>query len=184
MRTDRKLAWNMASASGLVYAVATDVTERERVRELEVAKEASEAAGRAKDRFLAVLSHELRTPLNPILLGVTYLLESGEAPPSLRPTFEMIRRNVELEARLIDDLLDVTRILQNKLRLQFVEADAHALIRGAVEVCRGELEEKKLVLASYLSADHHAVRADQARLSQVFWNLIKNAVKFTPAGGA
>ena len=173
----------MASSAGLTYAVATDVTERERARELEVAKEASESAGRAKDKFLAVLSHELRTPLNPILLGVTYLLESGESPEALRPTFEMIRRNVELEARLIDDLLDVTRILQDKLRLQFAEADAHALIRRAVEICRGEIDEKKLVLVTHLSADHHHVKADGARLQQVFWNLIKNAVKFTPPGG-
>jgi PAS domain S-box-containing protein len=179
-----RLSWNMASSQGVTYAVASDVAERERARELEMAKEASEAAGRAKDRFLAVLSHELRTPLNPILLGVTYLLESGEAPASLRPTFEMIRRNVELEARLIDDLLDVTRILQGKLRLQLAEADAHAVLRRAVEVCRGEIDDKALVLALEFSADRHVVRADQARLQQVFWNLIKNAVKFTPDRGS
>jgi PAS domain S-box-containing protein len=180
----RRLAWNLASSQGTTYAVASDVTERERARELEVAKEASEAAGRAKDRFLAVLSHELRTPLNPILLGVTYLLESGETPASLRPTFEMIRRNVELEARLIDDLLDVSRILQDKLRLELAETDVHALLRRAMEVCRGEIDEKALVLATDLSADRHLVRADGSRLQQVFWNLIKNAVKFTPAGGS
>jgi PAS domain S-box-containing protein len=179
-----RLAWNLASSQGTTYAVASDVTERERARELEMAKEASEAAGRAKDRFLAVLSHELRTPLNPILLGVTYLLESGEAPASLRPTFEMIRRNVELEARLIDDLLDVTKILQDKLRLQLAEVDAHAVLRRGVEVCRGEIDEKKLLLVMDLSADRHTVQADGARLQQVFWNLIKNAVKFTPDGGS
>ncbi len=178
-----RLAWNLASAQGTTYAVASDVTERERARELEMAKEASEAAGRAKDRFLAVLSHELRTPLNPILLGVTYLLESGEAPASLRTTFEMIRRNVELEARLIDDLLDVTKILQDKLRLQIAECDAHSLLLRAIEVCRGEIDENALVLDMDLSADRHVVRADGARLQQVFWNLIKNAVKFTPKGG-
>ena len=95
----------------------------------------------------------------------------------------MIRRNVELEARLIDDLLDVTRILQDKLRLQLAEADAHDLIRRAVEICRGEIDEKKLRARDRTSrpADHH-VQADGARLQQVFWNLIKNAVKFTPAG--
>ncbi len=180
----RRLSWSVASSSGLVYAVATDVTERERAREMEVAKEASEAAGRAKDRFLAVLSHELRTPLNPILLGVTYLLESGDAPASLLPTFEMIRRNVELEARLIDDLLDVTRILQDKLRLRLAEADAHDLIRRAVEVCRGDIDGKGLALAMDLSADRHRLRADGSRLQQVFWNLIKNAVKFTAPGGS
>ncbi|HEY2159269.1 MAG TPA: ATP-binding protein [Isosphaeraceae bacterium] len=179
-----RLAWNLASSQGVTYAVASDVTERERARELEMAKEASEAAGRAKDRFLAVLSHELRTPLNPILLGVTYLLESGEAPGSLRPTFEMIRRNVELEARLIDDLLDVTKILQDKLRLQLADSDAHAVLGRAVEICRGDIDDKSLVLVLDLSADRHVVRADGARLQQVFWNLIKNAVKFTPAGGS
>jgi PAS domain S-box-containing protein len=178
-----RLAWNLASSTGLTYAVATDVTERERSRELEAAKEASEAAGRAKDRFLAVLSHELRTPLNPILLGVTYLLDSGEAPESLRPTFEMIRRNVELEAHLIDDLLDITRILQDKLQLRLAEADTHALIRRAVEVCRAEIDEKGLAIEADLAAGHRLVRADETRLQQVFWNLIKNAVKFTPSGG-
>ena len=181
--SSRRLSWRLASASGLTYGVAADVAERERARELEVAKEASEAAGRAKDRFLAVLSHELRTPLNPILLGVTYLLESGEAPESLRSTFDMIRRNVELEARLIDDLLDVTRILQDKLRLQPADADVHDLIRRAVEVCRGEVGEKGLALTTDLAARAHLARADGARLQQVFWNLIRNAVKFTPAGG-
>ncbi len=148
-----------------------------------MAKEASDAAGRAKDRFLAVLSHELRTPLNPILLGVTYVLESGEAPAALRPTFDMIRRNVELEARLIDDLLDVTRILQDKLRLELADVDAHAVLRRALEVCRGDIDEKALLLETDLSAGRHVVRADGSRLQQVFWNLIKNAVKFTPAGG-
>ena len=104
-------------------------------------------------------------------------------PEHLRPTFEVIRNNLELEARLIDDLLDVMRIIRGKLPYQFKVVDAHAQILRAVEICRSEAEVKTLRLETHLDATQHHVIADAARLQQVLWNLIKNAVKFTPQGG-
>jgi signal transduction histidine kinase/CheY-like chemotaxis protein len=136
-------------------------------------------AGLAKDRFLAVLSHELRTPLTPVLLAVSAILD-GDAP-SDRPTLEMVRRNVELETRLIDDLLDVARIGRGSLRIDLEILDAHEAIRRAVEICRETTAGLSVVLDLSPGACH--VRADPARLLQVLWNLIHNAAKFTPASG-
>ncbi|HEX8201732.1 MAG TPA: PAS domain S-box protein, partial [Isosphaeraceae bacterium] len=171
----------------LMRAVCDQVAialERQRLTS-EVRRRAQELAeaNAAKDHFLAVLSHELRTPLTPVLMAVSLLLDDPGLPPALRPTLVMARRNVELEARLIDDLLDVTRIAQGKLRLDRTVVDAHALIGHALEICRGELRAAGLRLEVDLAAARSYVRADPARLQQVFWNLIKNAVKFTPQGG-
>jgi PAS domain S-box-containing protein len=168
-----------------------DVTARKRVDEelrqakeaAEEAKEAAEEAGRAKDRFLATLSHELRTPLTPVLATISYVEMRPDLPAGLRQDLDSIRRNVELEARLIDDLLDVTRIGQGKLELHREVLDIHAALRAALEVCQGEVETKKLKVSLELWAEVHHVWADPARMQQVFWNLIKNAVKFTPAAG-
>ncbi len=156
---------------------------RERTAELALANQVLQAANNAKDQFLAVLSHELRTPLTPVLIGVTELLDDAATPASIRPFLEMARRNVELEARLIDDLLDVTRISQGKLRLNREVVDAHALIRQAIEICRGEITASGVDLDVELDAEDHFVDGDPARIQQVAWNLIKNAAKFTPKGG-
>ena len=162
-----------------------DVTERRRAEEaLRAAKEEAEAANQAKTQFLAVLSHELRTPLNPILLAASSMLERPPEPQEIRPTLEMIRQNVNLQARLIDDLLDVMRIVRGKMPLHWEVADGHRLIDQAVQVCRSEVLGKRLRLEAGLAAAHRHVNADPARLQQVFWNLIKNAVKFTPEGGS
>jgi signal transduction histidine kinase len=167
-----------------VGAIVIDITDRKRHnRELAQAKELAEAANRSKDRFLAVLSHELRTPLTPVLMAVQSLQEEGQTSPELRGLLSMIRRNVELEARLIDDLLDLTRIAKGKLQLHLETADAHELLCSALEICRGEIDAKRLSVTVELAAARHVVHADPARLQQVFWNLINNAVKFTPAGG-
>jgi PAS domain S-box-containing protein len=159
--------------------------ERERARlvEEQVARAEAEASGRAKDRFLAVLSHELRTPLTPVLMAVSALLDGDEAA-GLGPTLEMIRRNVELEARLIDDLLDVTRIGGGTLRLDTRTVDAHDAVRQAVHICLGEIEQCRIALTSDLTASEHHVEADPARLQQIIWNLVKNATKFTAPGGS
>jgi signal transduction histidine kinase/DNA-binding response OmpR family regulator len=147
------------------------------------AREQAEQANRAKDQFLAMLSHELRTPLSPVLSTVA-LLESDESTPAhLRDALQMIHRNVELEARLIDDLLDLTRVSKGKLQLNLEVVDAHALIRSALEICHEEIAQKKHRVRLSTAARRHHLRADPARLQQVFWNLIKNAVKFTPPGG-
>lgn len=153
----------------------------------ETALKASEAkfkaASHAKDEFLAALSHELRTPLNPVLLLASHAVRDPALPQAVRANFDTIRKNVELEARLIDDLLDLTRITQGVLRLEPRAIDAHAIVRDALAIVRPEAEEKGLAISLELGASEHAIRGDVVRLQQVFWNLIKNAVKFTPAGG-
>lgn len=143
----------------------------------------AEAANHAKDQFLAVLSHELRTPLAPVLTTATTLLAEPHLAAELRESLELIRRNAELEARLIDDLLDLTRVTKGKMPLSFRNVDAHVSIRHTLEICRSDLYRKKLELVTDLSAKRHVVSADSARLQQVLWNLVKNAVKFTPEGG-
>ncbi len=149
----------------------------------QAARAHAEAANRAKDEFLAVLSHELRTPLTPVL-GVVHLLEHEESlNADLREQVAMIRRNVELEARLIDDLLDLTRLSQGRINLNMESGDANTAIHGAVSLWRDEIQTKRLHLEMDLHAEHHHVKADLARLQQVLWNLLKNAVKFTPSGG-
>lgn len=158
--------------------------ERERLLAAEqAARSDAEEANRAKDQFLAVLSHELRTPLNPILLVVTAMLERPASPQEVSTNLEMIRQNVNLQARLIDDLLDMMRIVRGKLALQWEVADCNQMIRQAVHICRSEMLSKELRIELDLQADRHHVNADPARIQQVLWNLIKNAVKFTPSGG-
>ncbi len=144
----------------------------------------AEQANQAKDHFLAILSHELRTPLNPILLCVTSMLERSTIPEDLRPNLELIRQNVNLQARLIDDLLDVMRVVTGKMPLHLAMADCHSLIQQAILVCQSELLGKEVHLHVDLAAPRHVVNVDVGRLQQVLWNLIKNAVKFTPPGGA
>ena len=165
--------------------VARDVTDRRKMEEeLRAAKEEAEQANRAKDQFLAVLSHELLTPLNPILLAVSSMLELPAPPEEFRPTLVMIRQNVNLQARLIDDILDVMRIVRGKMPLHWGIADAHALIRNSFEISRSDALGKRLHVGLDLAAGDHCVNADAAKLQQVFWNLIKNVVKFTPEGGS
>lgn len=157
---------------------------REAMASLVQAKAAAEEANRAKDHFLAVLSHELRTPLTPVLATVSMLLEDARFDEDTRQALEVVRRNVELEARLIDDLLDVTRIARGKVDLDKQPVELCEVIRRAVEVCKPDIEARKLEFHLDLDpAASHRVEADAARLQQVFWNLLKNAVKFTPPGG-
>jgi PAS domain S-box-containing protein len=161
-----------------------DVTDRHWAElELKRAKESSDAANRAKDQFLAVLSHELRTPLTPVMVAITAMIEGG-SPNELLPDLEMIRRNIELESRLIDDLLDLSRIARGGLRLQMEIVDVHEAIRRALEMCRVALQQAGLVVHQDLSALNHHARGDEMRLMQVFWNLTTNATKFTPTGGS
>jgi PAS domain S-box-containing protein len=150
----------------------------------ELARREAETAIRAKDQFLAVLSHELRTPLTPIMLAASWLRNAQDLSEQARNAFEMIFRNVELEARLIDDLLDLTRIERNQLELQFRTVDLHTVLRAALEVCETGVQEKKQSLILHLAAARALVACDVARLQQVFWNLLKNAIKFTPERGS
>jgi nitrogen-specific signal transduction histidine kinase/CheY-like chemotaxis protein len=143
----------------------------------------AERASLAKDQFLAMLSHELRTPLTPVLVSALALENEQALPENIRESLQIIRRNVELEARLIDDLLDLTRISRGKVQLSLEIVDAHTLLRNALEICQTEIEQKHLALRLDLAAPKIHLQADPARLQQIFWNLIKNAVKFTPKGG-
>ncbi len=162
----------------------TDISEQRRVEdETRAAKEEAETANKAKDHFLAILSHELRTPLNPILLATTSMLELPPEPEEIRATLKMIRQNVLLQSRLIDDLLDVMRIVRGKMPLHWEVADGHRLIQQSQQICQSEVFGKQLHTVMDLQAHDHHINADPARLQQVFWNLIKNAVKFTPSGG-
>jgi two-component system, chemotaxis family, CheB/CheR fusion protein len=162
----------------------TDITAR-RQAELEVdrARQEAEAASRAKDHFLATLSHELRTPLTPVLAVVSSLQEDSRLPADVRSHLRMVRRNVELEARLIDDMLDLTRVARGKLELHREVADLKQVLDHALQTASGDLLEKKLRLVLDLGTEDHSVWADTPRLIQVFWNLFSNAVKFTPPGG-
>jgi len=137
----------------------------------------------AKDQFLAMLSHELRTPLTPVLASALELENEPDVRPDVRESLRMIRRNVELEARLIDDLLDLTRIDRGKVQLNFEVVDADTLLQNALEICKPEIDRKHLRPSLNLSAKRVHMRADPARLQQIFWNLINNAVKFTPLNG-
>ena len=159
----------------------------EELREREAALLESEAQAiadsRAKDVFLAALSHELRTPLNPVLLLASEAAKNPLIPPEVRADFEVIARNVALEARLIDDMLDVTRIAQGKLAIEKRPLDIHALLHEALALAREEIDQKQITLSLRLNARRHVVLGDDVRLKQIFWNVIKNAGKFTPAGG-
>ncbi len=157
---------------------------QDRVRELKKAHDDLLAASNAKDNFLATLSHELRTPLSPVLLVASENAENSKLPAKVRSDFEMILKNVELEAKLIDDLLDLTRIARGKISLEKQAVDAHDVLRDAVATVQEEISKKKIALSLKLNAPQCTVHADAVRLQQVFWNVIRNAVKFTPARGS
>jgi PAS domain S-box-containing protein len=168
----------------LCTVIARDITERHRAEmELQQAKSDAEAANSAKDHFLAVLSHELRTPLTPVLAAVQALEVEPHLSDFVQTFLQIIRRNVELEARLIDDLLDLTRIARGKIQLESEVVDLHSLIASVIEICEEDLSKKNFSVPLDLEATIHHVLGDPARLQQVLWNLIKNAVKFTPEGG-
>ncbi len=155
----------------------------EALQENERARAEVEAAGKAKDHFLAVLSHELRTPLTPVLMAVQTLARRKDLPPAVADALEMIRRNIEVEAHFVDDLLDITRIARGKIEILREPVDLHEVAIRAVEVSAPDMEAKRQQLTVSLDASQHRVRGDATRLQQVFWNLLKNASKFTPEAG-
>ncbi|HXE55623.1 MAG TPA: PAS domain-containing protein, partial [Tepidisphaeraceae bacterium] len=166
------------------FGTATDVHDMKMAEQrLAEAKREAEAANSAKDRFLAVLSHELRTPLTPVVMSVSALAMDPNLPAEARQELAMVRRNVELETKLIDDLLDITRIVNGKLRLNVRAQRAHELLNNVMEICGSEAMAKRLKTDVDLKAEDDRIAADGARMQQVFWNLIKNAIKFTPEEG-
>jgi signal transduction histidine kinase len=165
-----------------LYRRAQDeLEERRRIEaQLREAKDAAEAASRAKGEFLATLSHELRTPLTPVLLTVSLIESHPHLPDEVREDVATIRRNVELESQLISDLLDLTRIERGKIQLDLHDVDLHLILRAAIDICQREASAR---LNVELGATRHTVRGDSTRLQQIFWNLLSNAIKFTPPHG-
>jgi PAS domain S-box-containing protein len=141
-----------------------------------------EAASRMKDEFLATLSHELRTPLNAIL-GWTRILSRSTLDPSTTHALEVIHRNAVAQARLVDDLLDVSSIMSGKIRLNLESVDLGVVAAAAVETVRPAAEAKGLQIVFELDPELPPIAGDMERLQQVFWNLLSNAVKFTERGG-
>ncbi|WP_242059472.1 MULTISPECIES: ATP-binding protein [Nostoc] len=159
-------------------------TEREQLLEREqAARQQAQTANRIKDEFLAVLSHELRSPLNPIL-GWTSLLRKGSLDKSKTAyAVETIERNAKLQVQLIEDLLDISRILQGKLSLNVMPVDLGAVIRAALETVRLAAVAKSLRIQTKIPSTLVTISGDAVRLQQVLWNLLSNAVKFTPNDG-
>ncbi|MBG1270995.1 hybrid sensor histidine kinase/response regulator [Nostoc sp. WHI] len=197
---DGSYIWTLISARAIfgeqneflgAIAMLTDITdrkqtaeERDRLLQLEkLARAEAESANRIKDEFLAVLSHELRSPLNPIL-GWAKLLQSRKFDETaLKKALETIERNAKLQAQLIEDLLDVSRILQGKLNLNMMPVNLASTIEAAMETVRLAAEAKTIQIEMMLDPTVGKVLGDSARLQQVLWNLLSNAVKFTATEG-
>ncbi len=177
----------LKDASGRIIGaakVARDITSRKQAESaVKLAREQAEAASSAKDKFLAVLSHELRTPLTPVVMTVVAMDMNPDLAPDMRDDVAMIRRNLELETRLIDDLLDLSRVTTGKLRLSSEMVDVISAVRHACETCRPLILEKGIQLHCDLPPHAYHVKADPTRFQQVLWNLLKNAAKFTPDRG-
>jgi PAS domain S-box-containing protein len=171
--------------------VARDVSDRKRIEQerellLENAQRAraeAEAASRAKDAFLATVSHELRTPLSPILAWSTMLRQGALDASKTERALETIERCARNQAQLVEDLLDVSRIVAGKLHLAVRPVDLGPVVRAALDVVRPAAEAKEILLQVVLDPDGGQVSGDPERLQQVVWNLLSNAVKFTPRGG-
>lgn len=166
------------------FGTNTDIDDLKQVENaLREAKVAAEEANISKDCFLAMLSHELRTPLTPILMVAAMLEQDETLPLEVREDMEMIKRNLKLETKLIDDLLDVSRAKMGKLVLDKTRVDLHAAVRDACQMCQQEVAAKNLQLFCQLTEEAVWISADPERLQQIFWNVLRNAVKFTPEGG-
>ncbi|MDB5296063.1 MAG: sensor hybrid histidine kinase, partial [Phycisphaerales bacterium] len=182
LTTNGRVFYDDAGRPARMLGATSDVTvrkhaeeERDRLLASERAARAeAERANEAKSEFIAVLSHELRTPLTPVLLAASLMESHPGLPDDLRADVATIKRNVELESRLISDLLDLTRIAQGKLKLESEVVDAHLLVRSAVDICQREDSPR---LHVDLRATRHHVAGDPTRLQQVWWNLVNNAVR-------
>jgi len=184
----------LRGADGEPYAicgVSTDITELKRVDEQreqlllseQAARAAAEETNRAKDEFLALASHELRTPLNAIVGWIEILLKSPSDEALYNRAFHVIRRNANIQARIIEDILDVSRIVAGKLQLDSRPLDIAGVIQAAIAAVLPMAEEKHIRLHESIQSGHDPVFGDSQRLQQVLWNLLSNAIKFTPVGG-
>lgn len=170
------------SVRGVVLVFRDFTTYKEAERNLIASKQKVEEASKAKDKFLAMLSHELRTPLTPVLATLSAWEARCALPEPLHPDLKLLRRNIEMEVRLINDLLDITRITHGKLFLEKEAVNAHALLAAAADLFRPQCAENGVELSISTRAAQPFVHGDPARLQQVFWNIIGNAAKFTSRG--
>jgi signal transduction histidine kinase len=176
--------------TALVSTLRAALRARERQYELRdvlmalrAARDEAERANRLKDDFLATLSHELRTPLNAIL-GWVSMLQNGQAPPDrLAHALGVIRRNADLQAQIVADVLDMSRIITGRMQLAVEPLDLGGIIASAVETIRPAADAKELTIGVDVAEGIPTIHGDGARLQQILWNLLSNAVKFTPVGG-
>jgi signal transduction histidine kinase/ActR/RegA family two-component response regulator len=186
------IEWNLSphGEPGLVLAIAIDISERTVMaaqRELmldreQAARASAERLGRSKDEFIAVLSHELRTPLNAILNWV-HVLKKTDTPDMLARALSSIERNARIQSRLVSDILDVSRMDLGKLHLEPEEVDMAEELHGAVSALAASVREKNLDLVVEVIDVTRPLWADAARLQQIIWNLLTNAIKFSPSDG-
>ncbi|HXR99744.1 MAG TPA: MASE1 domain-containing protein [Pyrinomonadaceae bacterium] len=167
----------------ITAAVEAEIERAELLERESQARQQAEEASRLKEEFLATVSHELRTPLNAVV-GWSRLLNSGQLDPDgARHAVEVIERNAASQRQIIEDLLDVSRIVAGKLRISTQPVDLLLIIHAAIDAVQPAAEAKEIEIATHVTDPDAIVRADNERLQQVFWNLLANAVKFTPAGG-
>ena len=186
------LEWSVSShvEPGVRIAIAIDISERyeleQRRREVlereQAARQEAERHSRTKDDFIAVLSHELRTPLNAII-GWVHILKRRGTTPEATKGLDAIERNVKAQARIISDILDVSRINSGKLRLDREWADASELVTSSIDALSGSIAEKRLHVDAEVESAHAPTWLDPGRFQQIFWNLMTNAIKFSPDGG-
>jgi PAS domain S-box-containing protein len=183
-------------ANGMLVfpSVAIDISEQETLEQARRAAErqrdlaeherrAARAAEAAKDRLIATVSHELRNPLTPALMAASTLAGWPELPDHVRQMAVIIKRNIQLEARLIDDLLDVARATRGQLELRVQVHDVHVILHQAMDAVAGAARARSITITEDFHQGPRHVRADDVRLQQVFWNLLNNAVKFSEPGG-
>jgi signal transduction histidine kinase len=188
---DLELAALLTNTASIIIARHAESEERQRVdaalrevlKEAKQARAEAEEAGRAKDKFLAVLSHELRTPLTPIFMATRTLLRRKKLPQDIREGLAMIERNIGTEARMIDELLDLTRVAHGKLDLQRQRMGVVEALKNALDVAAPDIKAKKQKLVVKQPRGSAFIDGDSMRLEQAFWNVLKNASKFTPENG-
>ena len=173
----------VATVRALLRARQAEDALRDALAREQQARAAAEAANRVKDDFLATLSHELRTPLGAILTWATLLRSGTPEPEQAKRGLEAIERNTRLQARLVEDLLDVSRIISGKMQLEIVRVDLKSAIGGALDAMMPAAAAKEVKLSAHFAADLPAIDADASRLQQIASNLLSNGIKFTPAGG-